>query len=539
MLPDQRQDSQSVYGVLQQLLQPPPELQSRLKQVLPCSGTLQEWNAPRSAKAVRFLPLLTGLRSLGQVIFINNPLSGALVLLAFLLESPWMALMAVAGTAGANITSRGLAFARDLRHQGIYGFNGALVGCALAALGSVDTQPLLWLGVVVLGGGLTTLMLEGWRWRFHDRGDPPALTLPFCLVTWVFLAVMSGLSIGTAEVTSMGVDLGLHPLQVLSLGVVRSFGQVFLCSGLGSGGLVLLATALASPWAAGLGVLGAAIGTGSAALLGASSSSLAMGLWGYNSVLVAIAVGGIFHPPGRRSLAVAMAGAALTVPLMGLQGMVLPSLPRLTLAFVLTTWSVLWMVRNTLPALIPVSVHALVSPEEHYERLQVARRELRDFRRRIQARLQGDPRDIGEQLPDQQRLEVEAVFRRLDRDGDGHFSLEELRLGLGQQDQASGTEDLAAVLVAMDRDGDGRVDLAEFTAIVVRLQRLRQGEQRLLHYLKPVDGNSDDAVDGVELDRLLRSVGEARLNGQEKELLFGPGRDGLRWHELVNRLLIT
>ena len=81
---------------------------SALQRRLPTGGTLP-WFERRWAKAGLPAALLSVLRSLGQVIFINNPVSGLLLLLALLLQSPWMALFAVTGTVTANLTARAFA----------------------------------------------------------------------------------------------------------------------------------------------------------------------------------------------------------------------------------------------------------------------------------------------------------------------------------------------------------------------------------------------------------------------------------------------
>ncbi|MEB3193764.1 MAG: urea transporter, partial [Cyanobacteriota bacterium] len=104
----------STYSLLQGLLQPPAPRPSRLQRLLPSSGTLPRWNDPHRKGHRLLVPWLTGLRSLGQVIFINNPLSGAVLLLAFLVESPWLALLAGVGTVGANLTSRAFGLRRGL-----------------------------------------------------------------------------------------------------------------------------------------------------------------------------------------------------------------------------------------------------------------------------------------------------------------------------------------------------------------------------------------------------------------------------------------
>jgi len=80
-------------------------------------------------------------------------------------------------------------------------------------------------------------------------------------------------------------------------------------------------------------------------------------LWGYNGVLVAIAIGGIFHAPTRRSLLLAVGGAALSTPISMLVRDALSGLPPLTLGFVITTWALILAARRSLPALMPVSLH--------------------------------------------------------------------------------------------------------------------------------------------------------------------------------------
>lgn len=497
------------------------------------------------------------LRSLSQVIFINHPLSGALLLLAFLLNSPWMAALALTGAAGANLSSRLLGLPPSLRLQGIHGFNGTLVGCAVAALAGAGSQsrPELWLPVVGFAGGGTTLILELWHRRFRRRGDPPPLTLPFCLVTWGLLALVPPTApevigmVGTVAAVPVAAGPS-HLLQVVAIGLPQSFGQVFLCSGLLSGTLVLLAVALASPLAAVLGLFGALIAMVTALLQGVDPAAVAQGLWGYNGVLVAIAVAGIFHVPGRRSLIVAAVGAALTSGVQALQVMVLSGLAPLTLSFVLITWILQRAARRVLPALIPVCVHAVVTPEEHRRRFAVASDCLGGFRRNLALRLMGQrPEPLAMPPAPQEAQQIDRLFAQLDRDRDGSLSVRELRQALAAAGGEAAAADpgptavivppWAATLEAMDLDGDGRLDRWEFRQLIQRLQRLQQWEERLLLYLRPADADGDECLDPGELARLLRSIGQPPLSAAEQHLVFGSAGGRLSWRRFVDRLLLV
>jgi Ca2+-binding EF-hand superfamily protein len=98
---------------------------------------------------------------------------------------------------------------------------------------------------------------------------------------------------------------------------------------------------------------------------------------------------------------------------------------------------------------------------------------------------------------------------------------------------------LRQVLKAMDVDGDGAVDEDEFTALMLRLRRLSEGEERLMHYLMPVDANGDHQLDPAELRRLLGSVGQPPLTPQEERHLFGPLDGRLSWSAFIDRLLLV
>ena len=542
---------------------------SALQRRLPSGGTLpgleQRWGGGGLAGG-----LLSGLRSLGQVIFINNPLSGLLLLLALLIQSPWMALFAAVGIVTANLTARGLAAEPVAWSNGIYGFNGALLGAAVAAFAHVDldSSVLAWLLVVVAGAIVTTLLLHGLgRWLFRAVGLPP-LTLPFCLVTWLLLDLVASLDHPALQLAAHpALQPGSGVAQALLLALPRGFGQVFLCPDLIPGVLVLLATAVASPLAAVVGLLGSAVAAITALLIGASPEAVSVGLWSYNGVLTAMAIGGTFYAPTRLSVLVGLLGAAaaslLTPGLSQLLATALaPGFPLLNLPFILATMAMMLVIRWSLPKLLPVALHAIYTPEEHRRRYEVSRTLLADFRHRLRQAATGQARFVSPALASaagataaamasaaaQQEVvsELGQLYRQLDRQGSGRLSVDELAAGLLQRrlgGQAALVnrnllQRLRQLLAAMDVDADGAIDEQEFTALMLRLRRLSAGEERLMRYLLPVDANGDDQLDPAELKRLFGSVGQPPLSPQEERHLFGPVGGKLSWSALIEKLLV-
>lgn len=545
-------DQVDSYSLLEILLDPSLSTPAP-RRLPPTAGTLPGFS--RSLGGHRSaMQLAMVLRSLGQVIFINNPISGLLLVLALLLQSTAMGLFAIVGIAAANLTARCIGAERSARHNGIYGFNGALVGSALAASARLDIHASLpaWILVVIVGATLTTLLVEFLgRWMVRRLGLPP-LTLPFCLATWLLLAVvMTWHPGGLALAEPVSVTVWPQAVPNLLVGVVRGFGQVFVCSSLTTGLVVLSAVAAASPLGALIGLAGGLVSSLTALAMGMDQEAVGLGLGSYNGILTAIAIAGTFYAPTLVSAAIALlaaAGTSLMTPALAAL-MVRSNLPLLTLPFILATMVTMLAVRRSLPSLLPVALHSLVTPEEHRHRYMVARSLLREFRLHLR-------RTIVSAVPqtpllDQARPELvrrlDALFSDLDRDGDGQLDVAELSGGLVQRqpdakaDLSSErrSEQLRIVLERMDLDGDGHIDRREFAELILRLRRLQEGQERLLTYMAPVDADGDDQLDPAELNRLFASVGQPPLTEQERLRLFGAEGFPLSWGGFVDQLLLT
>lgn len=551
MPPPENPSAPDVFGLLNSFLSPPGQCDDvpddaafALRLILPTAGTLPRLATRLGGGSVAHWLCVTG-RSLAQAIFINNPVSGLLLLLALLLQGPVMALLPLIGIAAANLTASVIGADGAARRQGIHGFNGALLGAAVAAFAGFTSPAatLAWLLSALVGAACTTLLIETLGRSMLNRFGVPPLTLPFCLITWLLLVVAQALPAGVLPLAVAVPPPPPEPMALmLPLGTVRGFAQVFLCHSLPAALLVLAAVAAASPLAALLGLAGGLVSSLTSLALGMDPASVALGLGSYNGVLCAIAIGGIFHAPLPASVVMALltaiASALLAPALATVLGVV--GLPPLTGPFVLATLLMLPALRRHLPALLPVALHALVTPEEHRQRHRVARILLGDLRRRLSRAVHGEHQlCLLPQVTPLQGRQLGQMFTRLDSDQDGSVSLEEWMHALSDRGPHTSCARLREVMASMDLDGDGQVDRNEFSELMLRLRRLAAGRKRLFTYLQPVDRDSDDRLDPTEFDRLLRSVGQPPLQAEERRRLFANTGGTLSWSTLLDRLLLT
>ena len=301
-----------------------------------------------SSGAVRFVDI--NLRGIGQVMFQDNPAERRAVPGRDRLGVVRRRRPAGRCSADCSPSSRRRCTAQWLRvdraslHAGLYGFNGVLVGLALATF--IAPGPLLW-AYVVLGAAVSVVAMEATAGVARTWGMP-ALTFPFVLVTWLLLlatygfAGLSGSALPAAGVVapfqSMAatrLDAGLF-VQATLLGI----SQVFLKGSAIAALLFLAGLAVNSVAAAVAAIAGAMLAVITAQALGAESDLVTGGLLGFSPVLTAVALGTVFYKPGLRVAAYAALGTVFTVVAQAAFNVALTPLaiPALTGPFVLVTW---------------------------------------------------------------------------------------------------------------------------------------------------------------------------------------------------------
>jgi urea transporter len=308
---------------------------------------LTKWESLAASSGIaRFLDI--NLRSVGQVMFQNNALTGLLFLVAIAWGSyaagvPRVAIAGVVAVVVANLTAQWLNVDREALHSGLYGFNGILVGLALATF--LSPNALMWV-YVVLGASISVVAMLGTSNAVKPWGS--SLTFPFVITTWLLLLASYGFSglVGAAlpsgNVVTAFQPYEASPLKLVDLlqGVLQSISQVFLKANGVAALLLLVGLAVNSLAAAAYALAGAILAVLAAHLFGAESDLITGGLLGFSPVLTAIALGTVFYRPSWRVAIYAMLGTLVTVIAQAALNVALTPLaiPALTAPFVFVTW---------------------------------------------------------------------------------------------------------------------------------------------------------------------------------------------------------
>jgi urea transporter len=291
------------------------------------------------------------LRGAGQVIFQSNPLSGVLFITAVL----WGAAMAGAAQIAigaiialviATVTAMVLDADTASLKQGLFGFNGILVGAAVPTF--LADGPSMWV-LLVIGAAVSTVVMlavsnvmKTWR--------TPALTFPFVLTTWflmlaaysfdtVTIAGMDPPALAQSAAGAATTDLGVFSLPVIEAWL-KGPAQVFLINNWISGVLVVIGLAVSSLWAAGFALAGSAVAVLLAMALGAGSNDISAGLCGFSPVLTAVALGCTFYQPSLRVALYALLATFFTVIVQAAMDAAFTpiGIPTFTAPFVFVTW---------------------------------------------------------------------------------------------------------------------------------------------------------------------------------------------------------
>ncbi|WP_197411259.1 urea transporter [Colwellia sp. TT2012] len=280
------------------------------------------------------------LRSFGQVMLQGNAITGLLFLLGIGLSSPIMLLGSILATISGLAVAKLCRFDLTTMENGLYGFNAVLVGVAVFYFLPVSFTSLL---IVIFGGAFSTALTHFMLVRVTSV---PAFTTPFILSTWGLLSFIDYAKLSTVPSTVFSSDLAGYRFSGMNSAALvdyfqasmRGISQVMLQDYWLTGVFFLCAIFIHCRTAAIAAFIGSAVGMLLATGFNFPHEKVMMGLYGFNSCLVAIALVGRYeNKPWLIMLAI-----LLTVVLT--RAFEWLSIPVLTAPFVITTLLIIALV---------------------------------------------------------------------------------------------------------------------------------------------------------------------------------------------------
>lgn len=286
-------------------------------------------------------------RGIGQVMFQNNAFAGATFLVGIFLNSALFGIAAVVGAVASTMAAYALRIERGQVSAGLCGFNGTLVGIALAYF--LRSEPVTWVYIVVASASSTVVMAALSNLLGKGR---PTLTAPFVVVALAF--VLAADRFGALHTTGLLPTAGLPKGSTAVVGVVnadtliegffKGVAEIFFQDSTLTGGVILVGLFISSRLACAAAAAGSLIGMLVAWQMGATEGSMRLGLFGFNPALTAIALASVFLVFNRAAtLYTLLAVVGTTVVFASVSAALLPiGMPALTAPFVLVTWAFLF-----------------------------------------------------------------------------------------------------------------------------------------------------------------------------------------------------
>lgn len=289
----------------------------------------------------------TFLRGIGQVMFQDNLWSGLLFMIgifwgAYAEGQGIVAWGMIVGTLVSTLTGYILQLPDKNGAQGLWGFNGCLVGCAFPTF--MGHSVWMWIALIICSG-FSTWVRSGLD-NVMDKWNVSSLTFPFVLSTWFFL-LASRLFAGMPPEFMNSPELPMGGTGVLDMSFwnlveywLKGISQVFLINSWVTGLFFLAALAVsnirACVWAAASSALALFV----VIIWKGPADDIANGLYGFSAVLTGIALGATFCNNSWKTAIWTVLGVIITVFIQGAMNAFFSplGLPTLTGPFCIATW---------------------------------------------------------------------------------------------------------------------------------------------------------------------------------------------------------
>ena len=268
-------------------------------------------------------------RGISQIFLLNNVITGILFLAGAFYNSWLIGIGAIIGVLAGTFAALILKYNRSDINQGLYGYNGALVGLATVYFFGFSMPSVI---ALFFGAVLSSIIMH-----FMIKRKLPPFTAPFIISTWIVMAIVLTLKIMPLKAAQLPNASNLEIIPTLSRGI----GQVMFQENIFTGIILFIGILVCSRISALYALLGTGIGVIVACVCSFPLSMITAGLFGFNGVLCGIALSGKKWHHGILAI------ASIVVSVFVMFGMSRLCIITLTAPFVISAWLVL-LVSNAL-----------------------------------------------------------------------------------------------------------------------------------------------------------------------------------------------
>ena len=249
------------------------------------------------------------MRSISQVAFINNPVSGLIIATAMLVEDPWLFFIGVWGCFFTILFAKRFDFDSQSIRNGTVGFSGFLVGSAShLVLSRIDHS--IWFSYLVITtilSFISVLIMVFMTKTYVKRTRLPLLTIPYniSLIILVFFIFMISKSPFENHEVNESFSTSLEWSNITEI-ILTNFSQIYFFSSPYTGLMIFFSMLVGSIFTAFFAFNGILILVFYINIFSISEYHIISGLIGYNVVLTSIFIGCIYFKPNLNSFFVSV-----------------------------------------------------------------------------------------------------------------------------------------------------------------------------------------------------------------------------------------
>ncbi len=279
--------------------------------------------------------------SYSDIFFIKGVVSG-LIILAITLINYNAGVSGILSIIAAYSVARLLGYQTTFLSTGYFTYNALLVGLAIGYMFEISVLSVL---MIIIAGSLTMIITIVTAQVFYQLFGLQILSVPFIIVSiLVYLSSASFTNLYVAGLYSQSFALNLDVFPFWFSGYLKSLGAIIFMPNEITGLLIATLLLLSSRILFVLSLSGYLLGISLYGLFTGSIETAALDVSGFNYILIAMAIGGIFNIPSLRSYALAFLGVSFAT-LIASAGHVFWSqygLPIFTLPFTIVTLSFIY-----------------------------------------------------------------------------------------------------------------------------------------------------------------------------------------------------